>query len=384
MRRSSPILRFPPLSSPLSPGAAGLRWLTAGESHGPALIALLEGLPAGLPLDVEAIRAGLARRWEGYGRGPRARFEQDALEVLSGLKRGVTLGSPLALRIGNSDTRIDELPNLKAPRPGHADLPGMLRLRTRDARAMLERASARETTSRTALGEVARQLLAAFGIRVQSQVLQVGGVDAADEAAWKAAIDRAREAGDSRGGVFQVTATGCPPGLGGCAQPVDRLDARLMAALASIPAVKGVEIGLGFAVGQLPGTQVHDPIVPDAAGWAGLGRASNHSGGVEGGFTTGQPVVLRAALKPIPTLRHGVASVDLASMEPTRATYERSDVCVIQPAAVIGEALVCLELASALVARLGGASLAEMRRRHQDLGRADDPRAWPEDVAGLA
>lgn len=371
------------MSSPLTPSSSGLRWLTAGESHGPALIALLEGLPAGLPLDVEAIRAGLVRRWQGYGRGPRARFEQDALEVTTGLKKGVTLGSPLTLRIGNSDQRIDELPNLKAPRPGHADLPGMLRLRTRDARAILERASARETTARTALGEIARQLLAQFGIQVTSKILLVGGVPAQDEAAWKAAVDRAREAGDSLGGVFEITATGCPPGLGGNAQAVDRLDARLMAALASIHAIKGVEIGLGFAVGSLPGTQVHDPIVPDPTGWAGLGRASNHSGGVEGGITTGQPIVLRAALKPIPTLRHGVGSVEMATLSPSRATYERSDVCVIEPAAVIGEALVALELASALVARLGGVSLAEMRRRHADLGRDEDPRQWPDDVAGL-
>jgi chorismate synthase len=347
------------------------------------LIALLEGLPAGLRLNLDAVRAGLKRRWEGHGRGPRAKFEQDALEVLSGLKRGVTLGTPLALRIGNSDARIDELPNLKAPRPGHADLSGMLRLRTRDARAILERASARETTARTALGEVARQLLAAFGIHVTSRIVSVGGVDARDEAAWRAAIDRAREAGDSLGGIFEVTATGCPPGLGGCAQPVDRLDARLMGALASIPAVKGVEIGIGFAVGGLPGTEVHDPIHPDPSGWAGLGRASNRSGGIEGGFTTGQPIVLRAALKPIPTLRHGVPSVDLATLEAARATYERSDVCVIQPAAVVGEAILCLELADALLARTGGVSMAEMRRRYADLGRTDDPRAWPDDVAGL-
>jgi chorismate synthase len=334
-------------------------------------------------VDLDAVRAGLVRRWEGYGRGLRAQFEQDQLEVLGGLKRGITLGSPLALRIGNADTRIDELPNLKAPRPGHADLPGMLRLRTRDARAILERASARETTARTALGEVARQLLDQFGIQVRSRVLVVGGVDAADEAAWKAAIDRAREAGDSLGGVFEVEATGCPPGLGGNAQAVDRLDARLMAALASIPAVKGVEIGLGFAVSRLPGTQVHDPVLADKAGWAGLKRGSNRSGGIEGGFSTGEAIVLRAALKPIPTLRHGMESVEMATLRPLRATYERSDVCVIQPAAVIGEALLCLELASALVARTGGVSLAEMKIRAADLGRSEDPRAWPDDLSGL-
>lgn len=360
-----------------------LRWLTAGESHGPCLIALLEGLPAGLPLDLDAIRSGLRRRWEGPGRGPRARFEDDALELLSGVKRGITLGTPLAFRIGNADARIDALPNLRAPRPGHADLPGMLRLRCRDARAVLERASARETAARTALGEVARQLLANFQIRVTSRVLRVGGVDATDLPAATAAIAAATAAGDSLGGVFEVTASGCPPGLGGYAQAGDRLDARLIGALASIPAVKGVEIGLGFAAAALPGSQVHDPIVADPAGWAGLGRASNRAGGIEGGLTTGQDIVLRAALKPIPTLRQGVPSVELATGAPSRATYERSDVCVVFPAAIVGEALLCLELANALLARCGGVSLAETRARFDALGRAADPRTWPEDVAGL-
>lgn len=371
------------MSSPLTPSSSGLRWLTAGESHGPSLIALLEGLPAGLAVDLEAVRAGLRRRWEGYGRGPRAKFETDTLEALSGLKRGVTLGTPLTLRIGNADTRIDELPNLKAPRPGHADLPGMLRLQSRDIRAVLERASARETTARTALGEIARQLLAEFGIQIQSRVLLVGGIDARQEAEWKARIDSARDSGDSLGGVFEVEATGCPPGLGGYAQASDRLDARLLGTLASIPAVKGVEIGLGFAVGSLPGTEVHDPIQPDPTAWAGIGRSSNRSGGIEGGLTNGQAILLRAALKPIPTLRHGVPSVDMASGTASRATYERSDVCVVFPAAVVGEALLCLELASALLARTGGVSLAEMRRRFADLGRDADPRSWPEEIGSL-
>lgn len=364
--------------------ASPLLWRTAGESHGPCLIALLEGVPAGLALDVEAIRLGLRRRWEGPGRGPRARIETDELEILSGVKRGVTLGTPLALRIGNADARMAELPNLRAPRPGHADLPGILRLQCRDARAVLERASARETAARTALGEIARQFLAVFGVAVESRVLSIGGVDASDESACLAAIDAARADGDSLGGVFEVRATGCPPGLGGYAQAADRLDARLIGALASIPAVKGVEIGLGFAVGALPGTQVHDPIQPDPAGWAGLGRGSNHSGGIEGGLTTGQAIVLRAALKPIPTLRRGVASVDLATGAAARSTYERSDVCVVFPAAVVAEALLCLELASALLARCGGVSMRETRARFEALGRDGDPRGWPEDVGGLA
>lgn len=371
------------MSARPSPGQAGLHWSTAGESHGPCLIAQLDGLPAGLHLDLDAIRAGLVRRWQGYGRGLRAGFEKDELAVLSGLKRGVTLGSPLVLQLGNADTRIDSLPDLKAPRPGHADLPGVLRLKARDIRAQLERASARETAARTSLGEVCRQLLERFGIEVRSQVLQIGGIPFAEEAAWQASVDQAREDGDSLGGSFQVTATGVPPGLGGFAQAVDRLDARLMAALASIQAVKAVSIGWGEQAGETPGSRFHDPIQPDAKGWSGLGRVSNHAGGVEGGLSNGQDIVVQAAIKPIPTLRKGMPSVDLASMEASKATYERSDVAVVEPAAVVGEALVCLELASALCARLGGVSLREMRARFQELGKNECPADWPADVAEL-
>lgn len=371
------------MSRPASPGQEGLRWSTAGESHGPCLVALLEGVPAGLTLDLDAIRAGLLRRWQGYGRGLRAGFEKDELAVLAGLKKGVTLGSPLVLQLGNADQRIDELPNLKAPRPGHADLAGALRLKTRDLRAQLERASARETAARTALGEVARQLLAAFGIAIDSEVLEIGGIPFAEEARWKAAVDEAREVGDSLGGSFRVRATGVPPGLGGFSQAADRLDARLLGALASIPAVKAVSIGDGSEAGATEGSRFHDPILLDEGGWAGLGRGSNHSGGLEGGLTNGQEVVLEAVIKPIPTLRKGVPSVRLATMEASRATYERSDVAVVEPAAVVGEALMALILASALCARLGGVSLREMRERFAGLGQEESPRDWPEDIAGL-
>jgi len=395
------------MSGGRSPDSIGLVWRTAGESHGPALIALLEGMPAGLPLDAEAMQAGMLRRWKAYGRGPRAGFEKDALEVLGGLKKGVTLGTPLALRIGNADTRIDELPNLAAPRPGHADLAGVLRARCRDVRAVLERASARETAARTALGEAARQLLARFGIEVCAFVTAIGGVEApplskeeeaglfeirdkslffgagsATDEAWRGRIEAAREAGDSLGGVFEVRVRGCPPGLGGLAQPCDRLDARLMAALVSIPAIKGVEIGLGFSGAGVPGSAYHDPIVPDPGGWAGLGRTSNHAGGVEGGLTNGGEIRLRAVMKPIPTLRQGMPSVALGTMQPARATYERSDVCTVPAASVVGEAVVALEVASALRARLGGFTLAEMEARFQSLGREEDPRAWPEELSG--
>ncbi len=394
------------MSHPASPGACGLRWTTAGESHGPELVALLEGLPAGMPLDLERLQEGMRRRWLAYGRGPRAKFETDAVRPIGGLKRGVTLGTPLALAVSNGDTRIDELPNLGAPRPGHADLPGALRHRSRDLRAVLERASARETAARTALGGVAEQLLAAFGVRVAAHVTSIAGDDAApapadpaellalrdasaffsvDPAAderWRARIEAAREEGDSLGGVFEVRVWGLPPGLGGYEQVSDRLDARLMAALASVPAIRGVEIGLGFAAAATPGSAYHDPVVLDPSGWAGLGRPSNRAGGVEGGLSNGQEVVLRAAMKPIPTLRKGLASVALARMGEDRATYERSDVCSVTAASVAGQAVVALEVASALRGRLGGATLDEMGERFLRLGRDEDPSTWPDDLAG--
>lgn len=337
----------------------------------------------GLAIDEEAIRRELLRRWQGYGRGLRAGFEKDELQILTGLKKGVTLGSPVAVQLGNGDQRIDSLPNLKAPRPGHADLAAALRWKTRDLRAPLERASARETAARTALGAIAKQLLAHFGIGVESQVLVIGGIPFADEARWKAAVDQAREDGDSLGGQFQLRATGVPPGLGGFAQAADRLDGRLLGLIGSIPAVKAVSIGSGNFAAERPGSQYHDPICLEEGSWAGLGRESNHAGGIEGGLSNGQDLVLEAALKPIPTLRQGVGSVDLTEMAPARATYERSDVCVVEPAAVVGEALLALQLASALCARLGAVSLAEMRARFTLLGKEESPKDWPEDIAGL-
>jgi chorismate synthase len=366
----------------------GLRWSTAGESHGPCLIALLEGLPGGMAIDWDSVVQGMKRRWQGLGRGPRAKFEKDQLSVLAGMKKGVTLGTPLALSVGNGDTRIDELPNLKAPRPGHADLAGVMRNQCRDIRAVLERASARETAARTAMGEVCRQMLGGFGITVTSEVLEIGGVaagkDRDGEDAWNEVIRQAQERGDSLGGVFAVRAVGCPPGLGGLEQPVDRLDARLMAALASIPAIKGVEIGLGFSGAGVPGSEYHDAIQADANGWAGLSRPTNRSGGIEGGLSNGEAIDLRAVMKPIPTMRQGAPSVTLATMEESRATYERSDVCSVIPASVVGEMVVCLELASALRARLGGVTIAEMRNRAAQLGQHDSAKDWPQDLSELA
>ncbi len=366
------------MTAPPSPESIGLSWRTAGESHGPAMLGFLEGLPAGLPLDFAAVEAGLVRRWKGPGRGPRSKFEQDALEWVSGLKKGITLGTPLSILVRNSDTKIDTLPDLKAPRPGHADLPGVIRHQVRDVRAVLERASARETVARTALGEVARQLLAAFGVQVQSQVISIKGVTL--ESSWEEIIQEALDDGESLGGTFQVIANGLPPGLGGYAQATDRLDARLMGALASIPAIKGVEIGQGFAASETVGSAFHDEVCVDSTAYHSLGRVTNHAGGVEGGLTNGQQVLLRAAMKPIPTLRKGVPSVDLETGKLARSTYERSDVCAVFAAAVVGEALVSLELASALRARLGGTTLREMQQRFETLNPGASVTDWPQNL----
>jgi chorismate synthase len=307
------------------------------------------------------------------------------LQVLSGFKKGSSLGTPVSLMIGNSDTRIDELPNLSAPRPGHADLAGVMRSQCRDIRAVLERASARETAARTAIGEIARQLLDVFGISVESRVLEIGGISASDSSSehqsWDAVIQKAMEDGDSLGGIFEIRATGCPPGLGGLEQPTDRLDARLMASLASIPAIKGVEIGLGFGGAAIPGSEYHDGICLDDGAWGGIGRSSARSGGVEGGLSNGQAIVLRAVMKPIPTLRKGLPSVDLQEMKDSRATYERSDACSVIPASIVGEAVICLELASALRARLGGFTLSEMRAAWKELGGNAHPGEWPSDIS---
>ena len=388
-----------------SPQTIGLCWHTAGESHGPALVAILEGLPVGFAVDVEAIQVGMLRRWQAPGRGKRAKFERDKLTVLSGLKRGISMGTPLSLMVANADTKIDELPDLSAPRPGHVDLPGVLRNRCRDIRALLERASARETAARTAMGEVAAQLLAHFGIEANAFVSGVAGLNAPEPSCsgeelaalieqssffgagpgmdeeWLKRIEQANENGDSLGGRIEVRVQGCPPGLGGFEQPVDRLDARLMAALASLPAIKGVSVGAGFSAADMAGSGFHDGICVDADGWAGLARESNNAGGIEGGLSNGQTIFLSAAMKPIPTMRRGAPSVNLSKHEESRATYERSDVCAVSAASVVGRAVVCLELASALRARLGGVSLPEMEERFAQLGEDQRPSQWPKDIS---
>ncbi len=368
-----------------------LRFLTAGESHGPCLIAIAEGLPAGLAVDIEVVNHDLARRQGGYGRGGRMKIERDRVEILSGVIAGRTTGAPVALRVVNRDWAnwrdrwaAGDLPRLSVPRPGHADYAGMVKYGLDDTRPVLERASARETAARVAVGALAKQLLAAFDVAVGSAVTEIGGVVAKtldlppaelwalaetsdvrcpdEEAAvrMREAIDAARQAGDSLGGVFVVGATGVPVGLGSHVHWDRRLDARLAAAVMSIPAVKGVEIGPAFENARRPGTQVHDELYPDGAG--GVTRRTNRAGGIEGGMTDGAPVVVRAAMKPIPTIVTPLRSVDLATGEPAATQYQRSDVCAVPAAAVVGEAMVAWVLTDALLEKLGGDSLAEMAR----------------------
>ncbi len=373
-----------------------LRFLTAGESHGPCLTAIVEGLPAGLVVDVEAINRDLARRQGGYGRGGRMNIERDRVEILSGVIAGQTTGAPVALRIDNRDWAnwrdrwaAGDLQTLTVPRPGHADYAGMVKYGLDDARPVLERASARETAARVAVGALAKQLLTAFDIVIGSYVVEIGGVVATrpdlppaglwalaeasdvhcpDEdaaARMRAAIDAARQAGDSLGGVFIVVATGVPVGLGSYVHWEQRLDARLAAAVTSIPAIKGVEIGPAFENARHPGTQVHDEFqIPNPKSQIpNVVRTSNRAGGIEGGMSNGQPIVVRAAMKPIPTTITPLRSVDLATGEPAKTQYQRSDVCAVPAASVVGEAMVAWVLADALIEKLGGDSLSEMRER---------------------
>jgi chorismate synthase len=367
-----------------------LRLVTAGESHGPGISCILTGVPSGLALDVDGIDRELARRQTGYGRSGRQEIERDRVEILAGVRKGVTTGNPLALMVRNRDARLDDpeaTPELFAPRPGHADLAGH-QATGAPIRDVIERASARETAARVSAGAVAKQLLGAFEIEIASHVTRVG--DAASSAAPQAladfartdespvrcldevaaramcaAIDSAREAGESAGGVFEVAAFGMPAGLGSYAEREKGIDARLASALVAIPAIKGVEIGAGFAAAALVGSQVHDEIFPDpdAARAGGFARRTNRAGGIEGGVTNGMPVVVRAAMKPIPTLTKPLRSVDIRTRKPVEAAKERSDVCAVAAASVVAESVVALTLADALLERLGTGSLAELRAR---------------------
>src|SRR5918911_2115190 len=376
-----------------------LRFTTAGESHGRALVAIIEGLPAGLPVDVEQINRELERRQWGYGRGGRMKIERDRVEILSGVRHGLTLGSPLALMIENKDwanwTEVmsvepTDLPpeksrRLKRPRPGHADLAGGLKYGARDLRDVLERASARETAARVACGALAKQLLAAFGVEILSHVIQLGGIpDAPLELAWDviaaipddaplrcadaeaqarmvALVDEKRREGDTLGGIFEVVARGVVPGLGLHTAWDFKLDGRLAQAIMSIPAVKAVAIGAGLEASSLPGSEVHDEIAYDETSKKFI-RQTNRAGGLEGGITNGEELRVRGHLKPISTLRRALRSVDIDTKQEEAASFERSDITAVPAAGVIGEAMVALVLASAMREKFGGDALGEMRR----------------------
>jgi chorismate synthase len=349
-----------------------LELTTAGESHGPALVAILTGLPAGLRLDCDAISADLERRRQGYGRSPRQKFEADEVDVLAGLRHGMTLGTPLALVVRNRDHTNWEWgmspwppegePSGKGtapvtlPRPGHADLAGVLKYGHDDVRNALERASARQTAVHVAAGAVAKRLLGEIGVTVASRVVEIGGSDTED--GWRAATDAARAERDTLGGIVEVVADGVPPGLGSYAEKSTRLDARLAAALMGIQAVKGVEMGDGFALARQRGSEAHDEIEPDR------GRATNRAGGIEGGVSNGSPVVVRAAMKPLPTLMRPLRSVDLASGEAGQALVERSDVQAVEALAVVAEAAGAWELARAAREKFGGDALVDFVAAH--------------------
>jgi chorismate synthase len=377
-----------------------LRFLTAGESHGPCLTAILEGCPAGFAIDIDAINVDMRRRMLGYGRGGRMKIEQDTAEIRSGVRFGETLGSPITLVVENRDWRNwekkmsarpeDRDPSIAVtrPRPGHADLAGVLKYNHDDVRNILERASARETAARVAVGGVAKALLRPFGIAVRGWVSEIGGIvanhagmdpeaifaaaersevrmaDADAERRIIAAIDECKERGDTLGGVVEVQVTGLPPGVGSHVHWDRKLDGRLGHALLSLQAAKGVEIGLGFETARRPGSAVHDEIHFDEKAHA-FTRRTNNAGGTEGGMSSGAPLVARVAFKPLSTLMKPLQSVDVRTKQETKGNLERSDVCAIPAAAVIAEAVVAFVVADAFLEKFGGDSLVEIRRNHQ-------------------
>lgn len=375
-----------------------MHYITAGESHGPALTAIVDGVPAGLKISLRQIDSDLARRQSGYGRGGRQAIEKDHAEILSGVRFGRTNGAPIALQIRNKDWENwtermaafgdapEGLVREVTPRPGHADLVGALKTNTDDCRNILERASARETAARVAAAGIARELLADLGVEIFSYVTRIGSAAFAEDdpmtaapdykpldietsdvrcpdenatEAMKAAIDAAREAGESLGGTFRVVVTGLLPGIGGYATPSERLTARIGAALFSIPAIKGVEFGKGFAAAASVGSEVHDPIIQNPKD--GFSRASNNAGGLEGGMTTGMPLIVTAAMKPIPTLANPLTTVNMDTLEPEEASKERSDVCAVAACAVVAESEVAFVLANAYLERFGDANMTDIR-----------------------
>lgn len=382
-----------------------LRFMTAGESHGPALTAIIEGLPAGLKLDEDAINKDLARRQQGYGRGGRMKIERDKVEITSGVRFGETLGGPITLRVVNKDFAnwTDRMavfgkvtgPLVTAARPGHADLTGVKKYARQDVRDILERSSARETTMRVAVGAVCKAFLQALGIKVVSQVTNIGGVavdpskvnrnllgkdndselncyDAVAEKQMKIRIDEAKAAGDTLGGVFEVIVQGVPAGLGSHIQWDRRLDAKIAGAMMSIQAIKGVEIGAGFQCAELPGSQIHDEVFIDANGE--VYRKTNRAGGLEGGMTNGEEIVVKAAMKPIPTLMQPLHSIDVATHEAVLACKERSDTCAVSAASVVGEAMMAFVVAEAVCDKFGSDAMVDVlsaMQNYQDRIRKD-------------
>ncbi len=369
-----------------------LRYWTAGESHGRTLLALIDGFPAGLEVDYAMVNVELARRQGGYGRGGRQKLETDQLEILTGIWQGKTLGSPLTLQVINADYKLERLKELERPRPGHADLVGAIKY-LGSIRGVLERASARETAVRVAAGAIARQLLRTFGIETIGYVTEIGGLsvetspgtlvelrEARDASSvytlapdrdqeFERLIDAAANDGDTLGGIMEVRVEGLPVGLGTHTQWDRKLDGKIAQAVMAVQAIKGVEIGLGFEAARLPGSKVHDAIHydPTQKNLPSLGytRPTNNAGGLEGGMTNGQPLVVRAAKKPISTLRKPLDSIRMDTKEPQRASYERSDVCAVSAASVIIEHVVAFEVAAALVDKFGGDSIVEMQDRYQ-------------------
>ena len=375
-------------------GMTALDYRTAGESHGRALIALVEGMPAGVTIDVDFINTELTRRQGGYGRSRRMKIEHDEAQILSGIRGGVSIGSPIALQIANRDVRIDQAPPVHRPRPGHADLAGSLKWLTTDCRTTLERASARETAARVAAGALSRCLLRVFDIEVLGYVVQIGSVNAAIRADTSlaelrrvrdgnevyctdataadrmiSAITQAKKDRDTLGGIVEVQVQGHPPGLGSCMRWQDKLDGRLSQAVCSIQAFKGVEIGLGFPAASRHGSKVHDEIDFDPgrrdSPSLGFVRRSNNAGGLEGGMTNGEPIVIRGAMKPISTLLKGLDSVNLLTKQSERSDYERSDIAAVPAASVVAENVVAFEIARAFCEKFAGDTLHEVRAAYE-------------------
>jgi len=338
-----------------------LRYLTAGESHGKALIAILEGIPAGLKLDGEKINQELKRRQQGFGRGKRMQIESDKVQVLSGVKNMLTLGSPITLLIQNKDYSIEKLHKVICPRPGHADLSGLLKYGFTDIREVLERASARSTAATVGVGAVCKILLNEFNIEVSSKVLSAGGENTPQKI--QAKIAEAIRKKDTVGGVFEVKVSGVPVGLGSYVQPDLRLDAKISGGIMSIPGVKAVEIGLGYGYASRLGSKVHDAIYYSKI--KGYYRKSNNAGGIEGGISNGQEIIVRACMKPICTLMNPLVSVNIATKRPDKAATERSDICVVEAAGVIAEAVSACVVAGAFLEKFGSDSLKDIRRAYQ-------------------